>query len=296
MPSPLHESLVLLFRSCPSVVAELFEATAAVRLPSFSRARIASIDRSEAHPATRLADLVIALEEAGERRAAVIVEVQLARDRRKRFTWPLYVASVRAELECDVFLIVYTVEEKVAEWARQPIGFGHPRLVLEPLVVGPRSVPVVTDRQVARQQPELAVLSALAHGEGEHGFAVALAALHAVGHLDEDQATIYTKLVLPALGDAVRARLEEEMRLGNYPEPTDLEKRLLARGQAIGRAEGEAIGRAEAILAVLVARGLEVTDEVRRHVMAERNPDTLSRWLVRAVTVEQAEDVFEPAG
>lgn len=101
------------------------------------------------------------------------------------------------------------------------------------------------------------------------------------------------KLVLGGLREAARARLEEDMRLGNYPEPTDLEKRIPARGEARGRAEGEARGRAEGILAVLLARDVEVSDEVRARVAAERGPDTLSRWLVNAVRVERAEDIFD---
>jgi len=153
-------------------------------------------------------------------------------------------------------------------------------------------VPVVTDPGVAERYPELGVLSALAHGGTPVEYAVARAAIHGTRDLDEDLAALYITLVLNALSDAGRAELEEAMRLGEELEPTDLEKRILARGEAKGRTEGEASRGARDVLAVLSARELEVTDAVRSRVLAERDPEVLSRWLVRAVKVERGEDVF----
>ncbi len=93
------------------------------------------------------------------------------------------------------------------------------------------------------------------------------------------------------------------MRLGNYPEPTDLEKRILARGraegeaqgraegEAQGRAEGEAQGEARAILTVLEARGVSVPDGVREQILACRDLGMLETWLRRAVTAKSVEDL-----
>lgn len=39
---------------------------------------------------------------------------------------------------------------------------GHPGFVLRPLVTGPDAIPIITDEQVAREDPELAVLSVMA--------------------------------------------------------------------------------------------------------------------------------------
>lgn len=38
---------------------------------------------------------------------------------------------------------------------------------MSPLVVGPSAVPVVTEPDVAVRDPELAVLSVMAHGKGD---------------------------------------------------------------------------------------------------------------------------------
>ena len=161
--------------------------------------------------ATRLADAVVELLQGGKRRAAVVVEVQLQKKPRKRFTWPLYVGSVRAELECKTMLLVLAPRRSVAAWASQPIELGHPGFVLRPIVVGPEGVPVVTKRADAEASPELAVLSALAHGRGARGLPVARALMHGLDCVDPEQAWVYGTIVFHALSKAVRAKLEEEM-------------------------------------------------------------------------------------
>lgn len=44
----------------------------------------------------------------------------------------------------------------------QPIRLG-PGSTVTPFVVGPKAVPVIVDAEVAKRDPELAVLSAMAH-------------------------------------------------------------------------------------------------------------------------------------
>ncbi|MFD4142998.1 hypothetical protein [Streptomyces sp. NPDC058572] len=59
-----------------------------------------------------------------------------------------------------------------------------------------------------------------------------------------------------------------------------------------GRAEGRAKGRAEDILLILERRGVDVPDEAREQITGCGDLDTLSRWLVRAVTASSAEEIF----
>lgn len=215
-PSPEHEHLVELFRNRPVLAVELLRASGGPPLPPFGEASLASVDQTEVPPATRLADVVVQLRSGDETVAAIVVEVQLGRKERKRYTWPLYVASVRAELRCSTMLLVLAPRRSVARWAARPIAMGHPDWVFRPVVVGPEGVPVVTDPTVAEASPELAVLSALAHGAGEHGYEVARAMLYGLGRVDDERAWIHGSIVLPALGEAVRARLEEEISLSAW--------------------------------------------------------------------------------
>jgi hypothetical protein len=77
------------------------------------------------------------------------------------------------------------------------------------------------------------------------------------------------------------------MRPGQLAEPTELEKRLEARG--------EARGRAMSVLAVLGARDVEVPTAVRERIMACEDIAQLERWLARAAHATDAQDLFEPA-
>ena len=64
------------------------------------------------------------------------------------------------------------------------------------------------------------------------------------------------------------------------------------REKAELRAESTAEGTAKAILTVLVARGLQVSEAIQQHVLGCKDPNTLDRWLARAATVASATDVI----
>jgi len=211
---------------------------------------------------------------------------------RKRQTWPLYVTSVHAELRCPTVLLVVAPDERIAKWARRPVVLGHPGLRFEPVVIGPLDVPRIDTRAAARADPELAVLSSMAHSEGEGGFDTVLAAIHAALRIDGERSKYYTGFILSALSDAMRARLEEEMRLGRFGEPTDLEKRIEARGLEKGLEEGLLKGRAQAVIDVLESRGLPVSAESRERILACTDETMLLAWIARAVTVEAVDALF----
>ncbi|MCX4621266.1 hypothetical protein [Streptomyces albogriseolus] len=59
-----------------------------------------------------------------------------------------------------------------------------------------------------------------------------------------------------------------------------------------GKSEGKAEGKAEDILRVLTVRGVPVSDDVRNHVTACSDLDTLTTWFDRSLTVCRAEDLF----
>jgi hypothetical protein len=65
-----------------------------------------------------------------------------------------------------------------------------------------------------------------------------------------------------------------------------------AAQRAEGRAEGETAGQARAILALLAARGVAVSQEVRAHIEACKDAAALDRWIVRAATAGSAEEVI----
>src|SRR6185437_9764218 len=133
-----------------------------IELPRYSEARVESAELTDVNPAEYRADLVVLLVE-GKPVLGIVLEVQLQEDARKRFTWPVYTASLRARLECPACVLVVTATETVARWCRKPIELG-PGNTFVPIVCGPNAVPVVDDVAAAERDPELAVLSCIAHG------------------------------------------------------------------------------------------------------------------------------------
>lgn len=232
MPSQLHEALLLLFRNRPSLAPELLRDALHMELPEYTEARIDSADLTDIQPAEYRADLVVLLSK-GEPVLGIVVEVQLSQDQRKPFVWPVYVTNLRARLKCRVCLLVVTSDEPTARWACKPVDMGGGNL-FTPLVLGPSGVPEVIDPEQARADPELAVLSAMAHGRDADtriSVQIALAAHLASMGLDEDRARLYFDLVVNALSEAAKRELRT-MDPAKYEYQSDWVKGWLAHGKA----------------------------------------------------------------
>ena len=289
MPTMKHEALLLLLRNRPELVVELLSDVLGVGLPRHDEVRFESAELGDIQPAEYRADLVVVLERSGKPVLAVVVEVQLRPDAQKRYAWPAYLTVLRSRLRAPTHLLVIAPSRSVARWCAQPIALGHQSFVLEPLVLSPDGVPVVVELEQARRAPELAVLSAMAHGQGEHALPVASAALAAASGLDADRARFYTDLVLTWLGKAARHALEEMMEIGDYQYQSAFARRYVAKG----RAEGEAKGRAQSVLTVLRARKLDVAPEAEQRIVACTDLAELDEWARRAVTVRSVDELFD---
>src|SRR6185437_15246771 len=238
MPSTPHEVLVDLLKSRPSLAAELLTEALGLALPAYTEARIASADLTRIQPAEYRADLVVLLVHGDVPIHVLIVEVQLGKDPRKRFTWPEYITGARATHGCPVTLLVVAPEPAVAAWCAEPIETGVPGFVLRPPVLGRDAVPLVTDTEEAARRPELGVLSAMAHSSGDRWAEVVGAVLLAVRGLDEAKARYYGDLVLDSLNEAARKALKTGMIKG-YEYQSDFAKKFIALGEEQGHKKGE---------------------------------------------------------
>ena len=210
-------------------------------LPEYSEVRLESAELTDVQPAEYRADMVVLLVD-GKPVLGIVVEVQLHEDPRKRFTWPLYAAGLRARRECPTCVLVVTPSEAIARWCRKPIDVG-PGNSFVPLVIGPASVPVVDDAAMAEGAPELAVLSVLAHGREARADVLGRAALLGMLRLSDERQVRYSDLVFAALSQAAKAALEELMSTGNYEFQSDFAKKYIALGEAAGEAKGAKPGR-----------------------------------------------------
>src|SRR5579864_3698920 len=106
MISMAHEVLVDLFKNRPALGAELLAEGLGVAVPSYTEARLASIDLTQIQPAEYRADVVVLLLHGDLPVSVLIVEVQLGIDPRKRYSWPEYTMGSRAAHRCPVGLLV----------------------------------------------------------------------------------------------------------------------------------------------------------------------------------------------
>lgn len=279
-----HEGIIELFRSDPGLAVELLRSPLGLELPVFAEARVETGALTQLNPAELRADLVISLSSAGHPVLAVIVEAQREQDDDKLFSWPAYVGSLRHRLRCPVCVLVVTQSERVANWASRTIAVG-PGCSLSPLVLRPSSVPVISLAEEARQAPELAVLSAMAHGGGsvETAVEVALAAATAAHELGRDRFLLYFGLIRAALSEAARKAFQM------LPQGAQ----FFDESQRQSFNKGRAASTSAAVLAVLEARGLAVSDAQRERITATNDLETLDRWVRRAATVSSTDALFE---
>jgi hypothetical protein len=194
-------------------------------------------------------------------------------------------------------VLVVTPHSEVAGWAAPPIAIG-PGATLEPLVVGPDGIPVVSDPAVAAGDPELAVLSAMAHGgeEAETAARIAFAGLTASLGLEDERALLYSDLIRTSLSDAARKALEALMAT---PQGYEFQSEFARKHDAIGQAKGVVLGqvkaRAEAVISFLEARGIPLSGEQRERILACADLELLARWIRKAATISSADELFEQA-
>jgi hypothetical protein len=288
VPSQLHEALLQLFRNRPALAPELLRDALRVALPPYTEVRIDSAELTEIQPAEYRADLVGLLLD-GVPVLGLIVEAQLSPDERKRFVWPAYVVNLRARLEVPVCLLVVTADEATARWAAKPLDLGGGNQ-FTPLVLGPAGVPEIVDEGRARDDPELAVLSAMAHGQdADYAKAaqIALAAQIASLGLDEDRSRLYFDLVLASLSEAARQELRT-MDPAKYEYQSEFARRYVAQGKA----EGEVEGRAELVTRQLTLRFGSLPEEALARIAAAASEelDAIGERLIGAHTLEDALD------
>ena len=289
MPSHLHESLLFLFRNRPVLAPELLRDVLHVELPPFTGARIDSADLAELQPAEYRADLVILLLD-GVPVYGIVVEVQLQPDDRKRFVWPAYVTNLRARLELPVCLLVVAADEATARWAAKPADLGGGN-VFKPRVLGPAAVPEVLDEDEARADPELAVLSAIAHGQDRDATKaaqIAAAARGATRGLGDDRSRLYLDLVLTSLSEAAQRELRA-MDPAKYEYQSDFAKRFVAQGRAEGKAEGKA-----SIVVRLLARRFGALPSEAENRIAAASADELDAMAERLLTAQSLEEALGP--
>jgi hypothetical protein len=280
MPSISHEAPLELLRGDPRLAAVLLRGLG-VPTPGGAKASMASSDLTASVPAELRADAVVMLSGADGTRLAVVVEIQLRYDDRKRFSWPSYLTQVRAAHRCPVVLLVICLSTATAARCRAPIVTGHPGFDLVPLVIDSSTIPDPSGPAAATARPELAVLAVLTGALDLSQDSARRLVLASLANLDETRLETYTVLVRSAASGSARQALEDLMTTKFRDDFVD---RFLA--------EGRAEGGARIILRILAARGFEISTNTREQVLSCTDIGQLDIWADRVVTATSVEEVF----
>jgi hypothetical protein len=300
MPTLEHNGLVDMFRENPPLAPHLIQILFHVELPPYATVAVVEAALDQLIPVEFRADLVLELcDEKGALVLSIVLEVQRDKAPRKKYSWPVYVTVVRAQKERSAIVLVVAPDGDVATWAAEKIDLGLGRGTIEPLVLGPAIVPKVTDQAEAEKESELAILSAMAHGNGPDGLAVVLAALGTLGRLDHEHAAVYFQIVYNGLREPMQRALEalimERQTEGKATFPPFVQK-LIDRGTHEGKLEGELKGKLEgkrdALLRLLARAGIPLTEDQRSRIRECTDAATLDRWFDNAFGAKTASDVF----
>ena len=252
MPTLEHGSLVEMFRRNPDIAPHFIETLFGLQVPAYASIGVVESTLDQMIPVEFRADLVLELRSvAGALVLAIVLEVQRDDDDDKKYTWPVYVSVVRARKRCPTVVLVVAPDAEVASWAAQPIDLGLGLGTVRPLVIGASSVPEVVDPAVAENEVELAVLSALAHGNGPNGAAVLEATqtgLERLAEVDREHAAAYFQMIYTMLREPMRRALEAlvmQQQMENKTTWIPFIQRFIDEGELKGLREGELKGLRE---------------------------------------------------
>jgi hypothetical protein len=292
MPTLEHNAIVEMFRENPALAPHLLASVLHVAMPPHASAAVVESSLDQLLPVEFRADLVLELRDMkGKVVLAIVLEVQRDQDPDKKYSWPAYVAVVRAKKLCDTVVLVVAPDADVSAWAAEGIDLGLQRGSITPFVLGPAAVPEITDAVVAKHEVELAVLSAVAHGNGPNGLAVVQAALVALDRLDQEHAAVYFQVIWNALREPMQRALEalvmERQTEGKTQFPP-FAQQIFERGIR----EGELRVHREALLELIAQVGLTFTEADRDRIQTCEDAAVLKRWRLNVLRAKTAADVF----
>ncbi|MBL7496456.1 hypothetical protein I6A84_27355 [Frankia sp. CNm7] len=288
MPSSAHETPIELIRLDPSLPDWVQTELLGDDAPAFEHARLHD---PNVRTRTYQADAMVLLCGPDDKPTrATVYENQRRRDPDKLGTWKLYIGQMESEFRVKASLVVFVPDATVAKWYREQIALDtRSGAWLRPWFFTPADVPLIVDERLAVTRPARVLLSAMCHLDDAAIDAMFPALLAALNALEPDVKIFYDDETAGSLPAAARARWEAFLMTTALGRRYHNERynEIDARAEARGEARGEA----RAVLTVLEARGLPVTDTLRERIMACTDLDQLSHWLRHASTATTTEDV-----
>ena len=287
MPVTLeHEAPLELLERFPELLPLLLREQLGRPVPLGARLRPVSANHTITVAQELRSDSAVVLEVAPDQPpvCAAVVESQRSIDPDKWFAWPCYLSDLHRKYRCPTYLIVFALGEDAAAigaWARQPIATFQPGSGFAPLVLGPPELPAPATVEAAKADLARAALGALLHLSDPDGALAAYRTLRAVYELHGLDMLVWLYYLVRGIARPERF-VEIERLIMLNAQTRFVPKTAFEREQY---AKAKADGKVEAVLAVLTARRLPVSEDQRRRLLACSDAATLDRLIARAVSV-----------
>lgn len=299
MVTSTHEAHHSIFRHDQDLFPEVMEQVFGVVLGKAGRVTCLSTDLNELRPMERRADSVLLAELLVEDEAGtyiVVVEAQTEPDEKKWWSWPYYIAYLRARHECPVILLVVCTKPDTEQWARAEITSGLGDLIcmrVTPAVAGPGNVEPVTDLDRAQANVGFAAFSALTHSRTGSAREILQVLAQALGSTSAKNGTFLAELVEAGLAGTSSYEIWRNLMITNeYPHVSQWRAQATEQGLKQGIEQGSVRTRIEVILRILARRDISVSAEGRTAIEGCTDMDTLEMWLDRALVVDDSNDLF----
>ncbi|MFE7412389.1 hypothetical protein [Streptomyces laurentii] len=291
MVSSTHEAMHRIFQHDLRLFSRL-SGMLGLPLPPPVEVTVLPTDLTESAPVERRVDTLLRLDSADDGSLLLAIEAQGKKDTAKPASWAYYTAYLWTKYRLPTALLVVCQDRGTAEWAGRSVCSGPPHmptLTIQPVVVGPHNMPVITDPAEARADLALTTLSAITHADDPDIDAILKALSTALQGVPEDIADPIIEFTAQGLGKHPAGELWRKL------VAVDLSFYKSFISEEI-RDEGRIEDRAACVMAAFNARGIPVPDHIRERITSCTDLDQLSRWHWRAVTVSAAEDIFTDEG
>ncbi|MPY63114.1 RpnC/YadD family protein [Streptomyces spongiae] len=296
MVTSTHEASHRIFQEHPEALAPVFEA---LGLPPPTKAIVEALtpDATEIRPMERRVDTVLKVEPSDGDGFLLAVEAQTQRAPDKGANWAYYVAYLRAKFDLPVLLVAVCRRRSTATWAAGPFECRVGPWVTQstrPFVLGPDSVPEITDESMIVREPAMATVAAIVHSESANITAILDILARGMRSFDKATAKYWCEFLEVGLKDTPARETWkglQKMVATYFPGHGTLFEETYLEGKAEGKAEGEAT----LILRLLERRGIPVPEDVRERVLGCTDLDTLTLWFDRSLTAATVEELFAQA-
>lgn len=293
MPSSWHDSVTAIFTENPRLAVELVTRLNGTSLPVGTPVHVEQPSFNDRPSTDFAADAVIVVGPKQDPVRGIIVEAQKRTYADKPPQWARYAAQLWTFLKCPIDVLVICPDAKSAFYYARPVPTSLPGYTHIPIALLPSDVPAITDPAAAVANPALAALSVAYHGV-ESG--VPQAVSDGFDKLPSDQAIHYHEYAYNLAPLAVQRILEQLMNSDTWPVYSPFAKEHFGRGKKEGMKEGmeegNKEGEAAAVLLILEARNLDVSQAERNRITNCTDLGQLTKWVQRAITITKTGDLF----